>query len=90
VVPAIYPFREQAEAGGLLSYGPDLADRDHEVGNYVGRILKGEKPVDLPVKQQSKFEFIINLRTAKAFGLTISRASDVGRGIDSVQPEAIN
>jgi putative ABC transport system substrate-binding protein len=74
VVPAIYPFREQAEAGGLLSYGPDLADRDREVGNYVGRILKGERPVDLPVKQQSKFEFIINLRTAKALGLSISNS----------------
>jgi putative ABC transport system substrate-binding protein len=48
-VPAIYSFHEQAEAGGLLSYGPDLADRDRQVGHYVGRILKGEKPADLPV-----------------------------------------
>jgi putative ABC transport system substrate-binding protein len=70
-VPAIYPFREQAEAGGLLSYGPDLVDRDGQVGRYVGRILKGEKPADLPVQQQSKFEFVINLLTAKAIGLTI-------------------
>ena len=70
-VPAIYPFREQAEAGGLLSYGPDLADRDREVGHYVGRVLKGEKPADLPVQQQSKFEFVINLQTARAIGLTI-------------------
>ena len=74
VLPAIYPFREQAEAGGLLSYGPDLVDRDRQVGHYVGRILNGERPADLPVLQQSKFEFIINLRTAKAFGFTISNS----------------
>jgi putative ABC transport system substrate-binding protein len=71
-VPAIYPFREHAEAGGLMSYGPNLSDRDREVGHYVGRILKGEKPADLPVQRQSKFEFIINLKTARALGLTIS------------------
>jgi putative tryptophan/tyrosine transport system substrate-binding protein len=64
-VPAIYPFREQAEAG------PDLADRDRQVGRYVGRILKGEKPADLPVLQPTKFELVINLKTAKALGLTI-------------------
>jgi putative ABC transport system substrate-binding protein len=74
VTPAVYPFREQAEAGGLLSYGPDLVDRDRQVGRYVSRILKGERPADLPVLQESKFEFIINLRTAKALGLTISNS----------------
>jgi putative tryptophan/tyrosine transport system substrate-binding protein len=70
-VPAIYPFREQTEAGGLLSYGPNLADRDRQVGVYVGRILHGENPGDLPVQQMSKFELIINLKTAKALGLII-------------------
>jgi putative ABC transport system substrate-binding protein len=73
-VPAMYPFRELVDAGGLLSYGPDLAERDRQVGHYVGRILKGEKPADLPVQQQSKFDFVINLSTAKALGLTISNA----------------
>ena len=70
-VPAIYPLREFADAGGLLSYGPDLAVRDREVGRYVGRILKGAKPADLPVQQQIKFELVVNLQTAKAMGLTI-------------------
>jgi putative ABC transport system substrate-binding protein len=73
-MPVNYPFREQAEAGGLLSYGPDLAERDRQVGHYVGRVLKGEKPADLPVQQQSKFDFVINLSTAKALGLSVSNA----------------
>ena len=70
-VPAIYPFHEQASAGGLLSYGPNLADRDRRVGHYVGRILKGDRPGDLPVQQTSKFELVVNLNTAKALGLTV-------------------
>jgi putative ABC transport system substrate-binding protein len=70
-VPAIYPFREFTEAGGLLSYGTNRADRDRQVGVYVDRILHGENPGDLPVQQMSKFELIINLKTAKALGLII-------------------
>jgi putative tryptophan/tyrosine transport system substrate-binding protein len=69
-VPTIYPFRSQTEAGGLLSYGPNLADRDRECGRYVGRILNGENPADLPVEQVNKFELVINVATAKALGLT--------------------
>jgi putative ABC transport system substrate-binding protein len=70
-VPTIYPFREMAEAGGLLSYGPNIAERDRAAGVYVGRILKGEKPADLPVQQMSKFELVINLKTAKVLKLNV-------------------
>ena len=71
-VPAIYPSRAFAEAGGLMSYSADLADAFRQLGvNYVGPILKGAKPADLPVQQPSKFELVINLNTAKALGLAI-------------------
>jgi putative tryptophan/tyrosine transport system substrate-binding protein len=70
-LPAIYPFRFFAEVGGLLSYGVDLVDNYRRVSTYVDRILKGEKPSELPVQAPVKFELVINLKTAKALGLTV-------------------
>jgi putative tryptophan/tyrosine transport system substrate-binding protein len=70
-VPAIYQFRESAVSGGLMSYGTRLADSYHQIGVYTGQILKGAKPAELPVVQSARFEFVLNLKTAKALGLTI-------------------
>jgi putative tryptophan/tyrosine transport system substrate-binding protein len=73
-VPTIYVYHEFSAIGGLISYGPNVSDAFRLEGTYVGRILKGEKPADLPVQQSTKIELVINMKTAKALGLTVPQS----------------
>jgi putative ABC transport system substrate-binding protein len=82
-IPAVYANRDFVAAGGLMSYGSDLADVFHQVGVYTGTILKGAKPADLPVQQSTKFEFVINLQTARTLGI------EVPPGVLSIADEVI-
>ena len=70
-LPAVYPYRYYAAIGGLISYGPDLVDQFRQAARYIDRILRGEKPGDLPVQAATKYKLVVNLKTAKALGLSV-------------------
>jgi ABC-type uncharacterized transport system substrate-binding protein len=83
-LPAIYPFRYHATGGGLISYGPDYVEPFRPAAGYVDRILKGEKPADLPVQAATKYELVINLKTAKALGFNVPNTL-IGRADEVIE-----